>query len=56
MECGIDTPLLAGTDAVREPLIALHPAGRLDTPEEVAELTVLLLSDRAAEQCNLPGR
>lgn len=45
----IDTPLLRDTDSpAREHLISLHPAGRLGTSEEVAELTAFLLSDRAS--------
>ncbi|MFF5337200.1 SDR family NAD(P)-dependent oxidoreductase [Streptomyces sp. NPDC013181] len=45
----IDTPLLRDTEApAREHLISLHPAGRLGTAEEVAELTAFLLSDRAS--------
>ncbi|MFI5808208.1 SDR family NAD(P)-dependent oxidoreductase [Streptomyces sp. NPDC051561] len=45
----IDTPLLKGGDeATREHLISLHPQGRLGTAEEVAELTLFLLSDRAS--------
>ncbi|MEU2871595.1 SDR family NAD(P)-dependent oxidoreductase [Streptomyces olivoreticuli] len=45
----IDTPIIAGADAgVRDLLVSLHPAGRLGTPEEVAELTAFLLSDRAS--------
>ena len=45
----IDTPLLSQTDvSIREALVALHPAGRLGTAEEVAELTVFLLSERAS--------
>jgi len=45
----IDTPLLSQTDvSIREALVALHPAGRLGTAEEVAELTAFLLSDRAS--------
>ncbi|HMG61450.1 MAG TPA: SDR family NAD(P)-dependent oxidoreductase, partial [Streptosporangiaceae bacterium] len=45
----IDTPLLRGADsAQRDFLVSLHPAGRLGTAAEVAELTVFLLSDRAS--------
>ncbi|MEU9459480.1 MULTISPECIES: SDR family NAD(P)-dependent oxidoreductase [unclassified Streptomyces] len=45
----IDTPLLRNTDSVaRDHLISLHPAGRLGTAEEVAELAAFLLSDRAS--------
>ncbi|MFG3259560.1 SDR family NAD(P)-dependent oxidoreductase [Streptomyces sp. NPDC048172] len=45
----IDTPLLRETDnPMRERLISLHPQGRLGTAEEVAELTLFLLSDRAS--------
>ncbi|GAA3487253.1 SDR family NAD(P)-dependent oxidoreductase [Streptomyces cremeus] len=45
----IDTPLLrGGDDAQRDHLISLHPQGRLGTAEEVAELTLFLLSDRAS--------
>ncbi|MEU3655315.1 SDR family NAD(P)-dependent oxidoreductase [Streptomyces sp. NPDC032161] len=45
----IDTPLLRDADAAaREHLISLHPAGRLGTAEEVAELAAFLLSDRAS--------
>ncbi|MFF3978003.1 SDR family NAD(P)-dependent oxidoreductase [Streptomyces sp. NPDC055808] len=44
----IDTPLLQGADDAREHLISLHPQGRLGTAEEVAELTLFLLSDRAS--------
>ncbi|MET8176190.1 SDR family NAD(P)-dependent oxidoreductase [Streptomyces clavifer] len=45
----IDTPLLRNTDGpARDHLISLHPAGRLGTSEEVAELTAFLLSDRAS--------
>jgi NAD(P)-dependent dehydrogenase (short-subunit alcohol dehydrogenase family) len=44
----IDTPLLADLDAAtRGGLVSLHPIGRLGRPEEVAELTCFLLSDRA---------
>ncbi|MFD8572102.1 SDR family NAD(P)-dependent oxidoreductase [Streptomyces sp. NPDC059639] len=45
----IETPLLAQMDkAAHDGLVALHPAGRLGTSEEVAELIVFLLSDRAS--------
>ncbi|MFF9477245.1 SDR family NAD(P)-dependent oxidoreductase [Streptomyces sp. NPDC014733] len=45
----IDTPLLAHADPEgRAHLISLHPAGRLGTADEVAELTAFLLSDRAS--------
>ncbi|MET7646779.1 SDR family NAD(P)-dependent oxidoreductase [Streptomyces sp. NPDC005426] len=45
----IDTPLLRNTEGpARDHLISLHPAGRLGTSEEVAELTAFLLSDRAS--------
>ncbi|WP_042424459.1 SDR family NAD(P)-dependent oxidoreductase [Streptacidiphilus anmyonensis] len=45
----IDTPLLAAYDpAKRDLLVGLHPAGRLGTAEEVAEMAAFLLSDRAS--------
>lgn len=45
----IDTPLLAGLPpAMMENLISRHPIGRLGTSEEVAEVIVFLLSERAA--------
>ncbi|MFI2782392.1 SDR family NAD(P)-dependent oxidoreductase [Streptomyces sp. ALB3] len=45
----IDTPLLRDTDSpARDHLVSLHPAGRLGTSEEVAELAAFLLSDRAS--------
>ncbi|WP_326701227.1 SDR family oxidoreductase [Streptomyces sp. NBC_01754] len=45
----IDTPLLRDTDGpARDHLVSLHPAGRLGTSEEVAELAAFLLSDRAS--------
>ncbi len=45
----IDTPLLAHMDAeTHRGLVALHPAGRLGTADEVAALTCFLLSEQAA--------
>jgi NAD(P)-dependent dehydrogenase (short-subunit alcohol dehydrogenase family) len=45
----IDTPLLHTSEGIDfDRLVALHPAGRLGRAEEVAELTVLLLSERAS--------
>jgi NAD(P)-dependent dehydrogenase (short-subunit alcohol dehydrogenase family) len=45
----IDTELLRGLPRDHyDRLVALHPVGRLGTPEEVAELVVFLLSDRAS--------
>ena len=45
----IDTPLLQGMDPLTHAgLVALHPAGRLGTADEVAELTCFLLSDKAS--------
>lgn len=45
----IDTPLLKNLPPqVLAELIAKHPMGRLGTPEEVAQLTVFLLSDAAS--------
>lgn len=45
----IDTPLLkALDDDTRAALIGMHPVGRLGTSEEVAELTLFLLSERAS--------
>ncbi|MFP4568657.1 SDR family NAD(P)-dependent oxidoreductase [Rhodosalinus sp.] len=45
----IDTPLLSALDdEMRAGLTSLHPIGRLGRPEEVAALTVFLLSERAA--------
>ena len=45
----IETPLLnVLDDAAKAALVALHPAGRLGTPEEVAGLVAFLLSDNAA--------
>jgi len=45
----IDTPLLNALDRdVYDGLVNLHPIGRLGRPEEVAELALFLLSDRAS--------
>lgn len=45
----IDTPLLDALDEqTRAALVGLHPIGRLGTAEEVAELTLFLLSPRAS--------
>ena len=45
----IDTPLLEALDkSVYDGLVDLHPIGRLGRPEEVAELALFLLSDRAS--------
>ncbi|MFE9249563.1 SDR family NAD(P)-dependent oxidoreductase [Streptomyces sp. NPDC007088] len=45
----IETPLLKNMDqAAYDGLVGLHPAGRLGTGEEVAELIAFLLSDRAS--------
>lgn len=46
----IDTPLVQkATDSkTREAIAMLHPIGRLGRPQEVAELTAFLLSDRAS--------
>ncbi|MET9384752.1 SDR family NAD(P)-dependent oxidoreductase [Streptomyces sp. NPDC002928] len=45
----IETPLLKSMDqAAYDGLVALHPAGRLGRSEEVAELIVFLLSERAS--------
>jgi NAD(P)-dependent dehydrogenase (short-subunit alcohol dehydrogenase family) len=45
----IDTPLLNMLDRdVYDGLVNLHPIGRLGRPEEVAELALFLLSDRAS--------
>lgn len=45
----IETPLLKEMDkAAHDGLVSLHPAGRLGTSEEVAELIVFLLSERAS--------
>ena len=45
----IDTPLLNALERdVYNGLVDLHPIGRLGRPEEVAELALFLLSDRAS--------
>ena len=45
----VETTLLDRlSDDVRDGLVALHPIGRLGRPEEVAELVLFLLSDRAS--------
>ena len=47
----IDTPILGplhGSPAVRGPLAALHPLGRVGAPEEVARLVVFLAGDGAS--------
>lgn len=45
----IETPLLSALPpGAKEGLVAIHPIGRLGTPEEVAALTLFLLSDRAS--------
>ena len=45
----IDTPLLNSLDReVYDGLVKLHPIGRLGRPEEVAELALFLLSERAS--------
>jgi NAD(P)-dependent dehydrogenase (short-subunit alcohol dehydrogenase family) len=45
----IDTPLLAGLPReAYDALVAKHPAGRLGTSEEVANLVLFLLSDKAS--------
>lgn len=44
----IDTPLLAALPpGAKDELVAAHPVGRLGRSEEVAALTLFLLSDRA---------
>lgn len=45
----IDTPLLSALpDGAKQALVAAHPIGRLGTSEDVANLALFLLSDKAA--------
>jgi len=45
----IDTPLLAALPpGAKEALVAAHPIGRLGTADEVAQLVLFLLSDKAS--------
>lgn len=44
----VDTPLLADDPELRQKLNAVHPMGRIARADELAELIVFLLSDRAA--------
>ncbi|WP_109409054.1 SDR family NAD(P)-dependent oxidoreductase [Proteus genomosp. 4] len=44
----IDTPLLDGRELDKQKLAALHPIGRLGTPEEVANVVAFLASDAAS--------
>jgi NAD(P)-dependent dehydrogenase (short-subunit alcohol dehydrogenase family) len=45
----INTPLLDNLpEGAKDQLIAVHPVGRLGEPDEVAALTLFLLSDRAS--------
>ena len=45
----IETPLLSGLPPeAKAGLVAVHPIGRLGTPEEVSALTLFLLSDQAS--------
>ncbi|MBG3130521.1 SDR family oxidoreductase [Proteus mirabilis] len=44
----IDTALLDGRELDKRKLTALHPIGRLGTPEEVANVVVFLASDAAS--------
>lgn len=45
----VDTPLLAGRDAAtRDRLASLHPMNRMAVADEIAQVILFLLSDRAA--------
>jgi NAD(P)-dependent dehydrogenase (short-subunit alcohol dehydrogenase family) len=44
----VDTPMLAGTQALEPELARTIPLRRVGSPEEVAEVAAFLLSDRAA--------
>jgi NAD(P)-dependent dehydrogenase (short-subunit alcohol dehydrogenase family) len=49
---GIDTPMMAALPPEqRERITAMHPIGRLATPEEIAEAVVWLCSDRSSYLC-----
>ncbi len=49
---GIETPMMDQLPAEhREQITAMHPIGRLATPEEIADAVVWLFSDRAAYLC-----
>ncbi len=44
----VDTPLLASLPAERRArLTALHPLGRLGTPDDIAHMALFLISDQA---------
>jgi len=49
---GIETPMMDQLPAEdRERITAMHPIGRLATPEEIADAVVWLFSDRAGYLC-----
>ncbi len=49
---GIQTPMMDSLPSEdREQITAMHPIGRLATPEEIAEAVVWLCSDRASYLC-----